>query len=149
MESPTSYLITIRQIIKLHEHMLKVVCENYQLTLIEAKVISFLYNNPEKDTAADIVELRMLAKGNVSQAVESLIQKSLLQRKQDAKDRRKMHLSLLPQASPITKAMDAVWRDFHSEIFFGLTQPQREQFEKINEQIMKNVQSAMKRGKML
>lgn len=52
----------------------------YRLTLIEATIISFLQNNPGKDTAADIVELRMLSKGNVSQAVESLMQKALLRR---------------------------------------------------------------------
>ena len=45
---------------------------------------------------ADIVELRMLLKGNVSQAVESLIQKSLLKREQNKEDRRKIHLSLTP-----------------------------------------------------
>ena len=43
-----------------------------RLTITEGKVISFLYNNPGKDTAADITELRMLSKGNVSQAVESI-----------------------------------------------------------------------------
>ena len=41
-------------------------------------LMSFLYNNPGKDTATDIVELRMLQKGNVSAVVESLVNKSLL-----------------------------------------------------------------------
>ena len=58
----------------------------------------FLYNNPGKDTAADITELRMLSKGNVSQAVESLIQKgSAKDGPLTRLDRRKIHLSLLPQ----------------------------------------------------
>lgn len=61
----TDFLTMIRRIIKLHEGMLKEVCEHYQLALIEANIISFLYNNPGRDTAGDIVELRMLAKGNV------------------------------------------------------------------------------------
>ena len=41
---------------------------------MEADIISFLKNNPGKDTAADIVELRMLSKGAVSKTVEALIQ---------------------------------------------------------------------------
>ena len=45
---------------------------------MEIKIISFLYNNPEKDTAADIAELRMLPKRNISKAVESLIKKGFL-----------------------------------------------------------------------
>ena len=59
--------------------MLKRVCTEHDLTLVEADIISFLQNNPEKDTAADIVELRMLSKGAVSKGVEALIQKSLLE----------------------------------------------------------------------
>ena len=79
------------RIVKLYDSMLKPVCERYTLALIEATIISFLYNNPPaRDTAADIVEYRMLSKGNVSQAVESLIQKGLLQRCQDTRDRRRI-----------------------------------------------------------
>ena len=73
MSRTTEFLMNIRSIIKLHESMLREICGEYQLALIEATIISFLHNNPGKDTAADIVELRMLSKGNVSQAVESLI----------------------------------------------------------------------------
>ena len=91
-------LLNFRRIMKLHEGILKKVCEEYQLTLTEASIICFLKNNPTLDTAGDIVEIRMLSKGNVSQAVESLIRKSLLQRTQDTDDRRKIHLSLLPGA---------------------------------------------------
>ena len=46
--------------------------------MTEASIICFLKNNPQLDTAADIVEYKMLAKSHVSQAVESLIQKSML-----------------------------------------------------------------------
>lgn len=68
MAQTTDFLMYFRRIIKLHESMLKEICETYQLTMIEANIISFLYNNPGRDTARDIVELRMLSKGNVSQA---------------------------------------------------------------------------------
>ena len=87
MGSATEFLSGIRSIVKLHESMLKDICEAYRLTLTEAAVISFLHNNPQKDTAADIVELRMLQKSNVSCAVETLFQKHLLSRRQDEADR--------------------------------------------------------------
>ena len=63
MSRTTEFLMNIRSIIKLHESMLREICGEYQLALIEATIISFLHNNPGKDTAADIVELRMLSKG--------------------------------------------------------------------------------------
>ena len=74
----TDLLVLMQRIGKMHEQMLKELCRQYDLSLIEAKIIAFLHNNPTKDTAGDIVELRMLSKGNVSQAVDLLCQKGLL-----------------------------------------------------------------------
>jgi len=53
MSRVTGFLMNIRRIMKLHDGMLKEICAKYQLTPIEAKIIRFLYNNPEKDTATD------------------------------------------------------------------------------------------------
>ena len=145
MKRPTDFLTNIRRIIKLHESMLKGICETYRLSLIEATIISFLYNNPGKDTAADIVELRMLSMGNVSQAVESLMQKSLLQRRQDTEDRRKIHLSLTQAAQPITASLKELFQQFHEELFFGLSKEELELFDRVNEQIIVNTQNAIAR----
>lgn len=142
----TDYLMNLRRIIKLHESMLKDICVQYHLSLIEANIISFLHNNPGKDTAGDIVELRMLSKGNVSQAVELLIQKSLLQRTPDAADRRKIHLSLLPSALPITKAVDAIREQYYDEIFYGFSEEEYAYFQKLNQRIMENTENAVKRS---
>ena len=68
--NPTDYLMNIQLTTKLHESLLKKICVKYNLSLIEGKILCFLHNNPTKDTAADIVELRMLSKGNVSSAID-------------------------------------------------------------------------------
>ena len=146
MAFTTDLLMNFRRIIKLYESMLKGICEQYQLTLIEANIISFLHNNPGKDTANDIVELRMLAKGNVSQAVESLIRKSLLQRNPDAFDRRRIHLSLLPDAKPITDDMEELRQQFYEQVFHGFSDEEYRQFYDISQRILANVTSAMERS---
>lgn len=135
----TDFLFNISRIVKLHESMLKSVCEKYSLTLIEAKVISFLHNNPGRDTAADIAELRMLKKSNVSQAVEILFQKSLVKREQDKSDRRKIHLSLTPKAAPIIRSIDGLWEKFQKEIFMGISDEELESFENVNNKMQKNI----------
>ena len=140
MVCATDFLFNISRIVKLHESMLKSVCEEYSLTLIEAKVISFLHNNPGRDTAADITELRMLKKSNVSQAVEILFQKSMISREQDKSDRRKIHLSLTPKADPITASIDKISKKFHEKIFMGLSESEFETFVAINEKIKENIQ---------
>ena len=146
MSNTTSLLANFRRIIKLYDTMLKPVCEHYDLTQIEATIISFLYNNPGKDTAADIVELRMLSKGNVSQAVESLIQKELLLRRQDTEDRRKIHLSLTEKADPITREIEKVWKSFKNKIFRGFTEEEEKQFLWFNERIVQNTIMEIERG---
>ena len=74
----TYLLVLMQRIGKIHEQMLKELCRQYDLSLIEAKIIAFLHNNPTKDTAGDIAELRMLSKGNVSLAVDLLCQKGIV-----------------------------------------------------------------------
>ena len=145
MIETTDFLVNIRAVFKLHENMLKRVCAQYGLSLIEANVISFLYNNPGKDTAADIVELRMLSKGNVSAAVEELIQKSLIIRKPDKVDRRKIHLELLPGSKPITDAIEESREQFSLEVYAGMSKEECELFEKLNSRVMKNAADAMQR----
>ena len=118
MKRSTELFIGLRSLFRLYDKLLKKVCTEHNLTVIEADIISFLQNNPGKDTAADIVELRMLSKGAVSKGVDSLIQKSLLERVPDTEDRRKIHLRLMPQAGPVTETVDdsrkRSWRYRHS-----------------------------------
>ena len=140
----TDFLMHIRLTMKLQEQMLKNICEKWRLTITEGKVITFLYNNPGKDTAADITELRMLSKGNVSQVVESLIQKGLLTRSADQNDRRKIHLSLLSPAKEITNASHVMQKNLYGQIFNGLSEEDLKIYERINQKIMENTTNAIK-----
>ena len=141
----THFLVQFRQLNKLYECMLKEICRRHKLTLIETKIISFLYNNPGRDTAADIVELRMLSKGNVSLAVESLIRKGLLEREQDHKDRRKIHLSLLASAKPITDLIEKRQNEFEEELFRGFSEEERRLYIELNDRMVENTKNTMKR----
>lgn len=147
MAQGNEFLVNIRRILKVDEEMMKIIGGKFQLSLIEVKIIVFLKNNPDRDTAADIAELRMLSKGNVSTAVESLIQKSLLQRTADAADRRKIHLSLLPEAVPVADAMDELREEFREELFYGFTQEEREMLESLNCRLMENSRNIVERRK--
>lgn len=146
MSVTTEFLINMRKIIKLHEGMLKELGEACDISLLEATIISFLHNNPGKDTAGDIVELRMLQKSNVSQAVELLYKKGFLIRQQDSEDRRRIHLFLTEKAKPITNSMDEIWKQFEEKAFAGISEEEKKQFIKINEQIKENICSITERS---
>ena len=142
MQQTHTFLSNIRRIIRYYDSMLKPICGRYGLTLMETTIISFLFHHPDRDTAADIVEIRMLSKSNVSQAVESLIQKSLLQRRQDTRDRRRIHLSLTPAAAPITREIESVRSEFRRRIFRGFTEGEIEQFFQFHQRIAANATAA-------
>ena len=145
MNQITDFLTSLRKTIKLYEKSQKEVCSKYRLTQIEISIISFLHNNPGKDTAADIVELRMLPKGNVSQGVESLIQKSYLKRRQDESDRRKIHLSLTPDSLPLVNDIEKAKNTFLEQIFSVLTPEEWEQYMRLTDKIMKNIKYDLER----
>ena len=121
MKNASDMLMLVRYMMKLYEKYLEDVQMKHRLSHIEIAIIGFLYNNPERDTAADIVERRMLPKGNVSAGVETLVQKGLLMRRQDQTDRRKIHLSLLEKAVPIVQEIEEINKKFRRQIFKNLS----------------------------
>lgn len=143
MGRTTELFIGLRSLFRLYDKMLKRVCTEHDLTLVEADIISFLRNNPEKDTAADIVELRMLSKGAVSKGVEALIQKSLLERIPDMEDRRRIHLKLRPLAESVTESIDEVREEFLETILEGFTKEELEIYSRFFQRLFKNTKNAM------
>ena len=103
---------------------------------VTAQLINMLYN---------IVELRMMQKGNVSQAVETLVKKNLVKRRQDVEDRRKIHLSLTEESEAIVRTVEEVNRRFQATVFDGIAQEEMETFSAINLRIMQNAQRALGR----
>ncbi|HIX30360.1 MAG TPA: MarR family transcriptional regulator [Candidatus Blautia stercoravium] len=128
---------------KLYEQCLESIRGEYGLSQIEIAIIGFLYNNPGKDTAAEIVELRRFPKGNVSEGVELLAKKGLVKRNTDTMDRRKVHLSLEEAAIPICNGIEKVNKKFEDQLLAGLSGDEKEIYERINRQLMENIEKGM------
>ena len=143
MERTTELFTGLRDLFRLYDRLLKKVCMEHDLTVIEADIISFLENSPGKDTAADMVELRKLSKGAVSKGVDSLIQKSLLERVPDTEDRRRIHLKLTPQAGPVTESVNQVRDEFLSEVLEGFTKEEMEMQTRFLRRLFDNTKKAM------
>lgn len=148
MSQTTELFTGLRSLFRLYDKLLKRVCTEHGLTVIEADIISFLKNNPDRDTAADIVELRMLSKGAVSKGVDSLIQKSLLERIPDTKDRRKIHLKLMPKAGPVTATVDEVREEYLKTVLDGFTEDELKMQDHFIRKLFDNAKKAME-GKVM
>lgn len=140
----TDMITNLNYTAKLYDRMGQSVCTEFLLTRTEMDVLAFLANNPEKDTARDIVELRMIPKANVSQAVELLMHKNLLTRRQDTQDRRKIHLSLTEAAAAPVVRILSMQRNFFSVLFNGFSEAEQEQYFSLNKKIAQNAANARK-----
>ena len=92
-----------RKIMRVYSHVFELLMQEYGLTMREIHILLFLINHPDLNTARDICQHRGLLKSQVSQGVEILCEKSILQRKFDSQDRRIVHLCLTETGIPIAK----------------------------------------------
>lgn len=136
-------IVCIRSISKAYDGVLKKICAEFGLSLLEVKVLSFLHNNPQMNTAGDIAEYRLLSKGNVSQAVESLIRRGYMERTADAEDRRRVRLSLLPAAKTVTERIDGEWAKFDKKLLENFDEGEIELFDNFKEKLMQNAKAIM------
>ena len=64
------------------------VCDRYGLTQMEYDILMFLHNNPQHNTAAEIVKIRKSTKSHVSTSLKDLENKGLI-RKIQSEDNKK------------------------------------------------------------
>lgn len=130
---------------KLYAVRISQVCCQYGLTQIETDILAFLSNHPGKDTAGDIVRLRMLQKGNVSQAVEALLGKGYLEKRQDEKDRRKMHLRLTEKSGEVIRSICQVRAEYLGELLEDFSPEEVGVFDALFQRIFENAAKALER----
>ncbi len=105
--------------------------DQFRLTRAEIDVLAFLSLHPEKNTAHDIVEYRMIAKSHVSKAVDKLLERGLLVREKDKSDRRCMHLIPTNSADYVISAIQTKQEEFEKKLSEGFTDDELLFFSKI------------------
>ena len=87
----------------------------------EADVLLFLVNNPQYNTARDVVANRALSKTYVSKAVEQLSERGFLRTEICDADRRLQFLRLLPAAAGPVQALRRYQMEFFQRLTDGLS----------------------------
>lgn len=127
---------------KLYNQAIQAEAASHRLSLMDADVILFLYNNPEFDTAKDISSFRLLAKSGVSASVETLTTLGLLESHEDSADRRKLHLKLTAAADPIARDLKRTQDDFFNRLNRGISEEERLMFSDILQRMIDNLKEA-------
>ena len=92
-----------RGITRYYEILKSSVCEKYQLRQMEYDILMFLYNNPQHNTAADIVRYRKSTKSHVSMSLKVLEEKGLIERRIDKDNKKRVEIYILDSADDIIK----------------------------------------------
>ena len=114
---------------ELYENMVSPVCEKYELTYMEFTVLMFLANNPQYDTATQIVRYRHLAKSHVSVSIRSLQERGLVLGEHREGNHRTIHLSVADKARDIIADGRVAQGKFCEIVFAGFSKEEIEQVE--------------------
>lgn len=117
----------------------KTVMEKYSMTSIEVDVMLFLANNPQFDTAAEIVSIRKIAKSHVSLAVSRLTERGYLEKSKDSKDRKKSHLVITEKASSMVKDAQKFQSEFREQMLTGFSKEERALLQDFTRRISRNL----------
>ena len=74
------------------------VCDRYELTQMEYDILMFLHNNPQLNTAAEIVKIRKSTKSHVSTSLKKLENRGFVKRIQSEDNKKHIEIVLLDRA---------------------------------------------------
>lgn len=140
MRPITEVLVAVQKSDRILNRMMTETARNLGVTKPEMDVLLFLHNNPQYDKAADVSELRFLAKSYVSKAVDLLQKRGYLQVQNDEKDRRVMRLKLTPAADPLIEAGNETRERFLKILFEGVSQEELQTMQKVHQKMMENLE---------
>lgn len=123
----------------LYLQMVSPVFKKHGLTFMEFTVLMFLYNNPQYNTASEIVKYRHLTKSHVSLAVQTLKQKKLIDCQYQKNNRRSIHLFIQDYAKEIIQDGVQAQKAFKAVLHDGLSEEEIDQINQYTEHINQNI----------
>lgn len=127
-----------------YEMLTRKVCEKYQLTQMEYDILIFLHNNPQHNTAAEIVKIRKSTKSHVSSSLKNLENRGLVERIQSADNKKHIEIVLLEKAVPIIEEGIKVQKEFAKTLLQGLSEEEKRICVEVFNKICKNADEYLK-----
>lgn len=127
-----------------YEMLTRKVCEKYQLTQMEYDILIFLHNNPQHNTAAEIVKIRKSTKSHVSSSLKNLENRGLVERIQSADNKKHIEIVLLEKAVPIIEDGIKVQKEFAKTLLQGLSEEEKSICVEVFNKICKNADEYLK-----
>ena len=116
------------------------VCDKYELTQMEYDILMFLHNNPQNNTAAEIVKIRKSTKSHVSTSLKNLENKKLIERKQSEENKKHVEIFLLDKAELIVEEGINAQKQFAQNVLSGLTEEEKDMCIRVFDKICNNAE---------
>lgn len=126
----------------LYMKLLEPILKEYDLTRMEVGILLFLANNPQVDTASQMVNIRRLTKSHVSSAVAHLADLGYLERFYEGCNQKTVHLRLQQAAYPIVTAGKACQQRFRDFLIQGISEEEKQQLIFLLEKVKANTKDA-------
>lgn len=120
------------------------VCDKYELTQMEYDILMFLYNNPQNNTAAEIVKIRKSTKSHVSTSLKNLENKKLIERKQSEENKKHVEIFLLDKAELIVEEGINAQKQFAQNVLSGLTEEEKDMCLRVFNKICNNAEEHLR-----
>lgn len=129
-----------KTITRYYEMKVSGVCEKYQLRQLEYDILMFIYNNPEYNTAANIVRIRKSTKSHVSISLKVLEDRGFIERRVDKDNKKHVTIHLLQLANEVIE--DGKWaqKEFAQDMFEGLSEEEIKVFMNIFQKVYENAE---------
>ena len=121
------------------------VCDKYKLTQMEYDILMFLHNNPQNNTAAEIVKIRKSTKSHVSTSLKNLENKKLIERKQSEENKKHVEIFLLDKAELIVEEGINAQKQFAQNVLSGLTEEEKDMCIRVFNKICNNAEEHLRR----
>lgn len=128
---------------ELYEMQMSPVSSAFGLTSMELSILLFLANNPEYDTATDIVKKRHLTKSHVSISLRDLEERGFIKKEHKNGDNRIVHLTLLPAADKIIREGQRAQKEFLAVLTDHFSADEHSELQIYIERINQNVLDAL------
>lgn len=148
MDDHLELLLNGQQYKKFQELLYKPIVHKYDINVLDIRILMFLYEHEDCDTAKDIVEKHFLTKSYVSKAIDTLIEKEFLTRKHDYNDRRYIHLELLDKADSVIEDVKELRKEMFGLIFAGVSREEIEVVREVAVKINSNMTEMLTSGRV-
>ncbi|MBQ9989807.1 MAG: winged helix-turn-helix transcriptional regulator [Lachnospiraceae bacterium] len=125
-----------KQLVELYFNHIK---ESYGLKKIEMEILYCLSRWEEHNTSIDVCRTLRANKGHVSQAMENLRKRGLVEAIQDKEDRRYVHFILLEDAREITEELTSEFHRLNAKLFEGFSEEELEVFKSMMVRVGQNM----------